>query len=32
MTLGRFFSKKRSNDGSSSDSESQPSTSGFKGR
>jgi len=32
MTLGRFFSKKRPNYGSSSVSESQPSTSGFKGR
>jgi len=36
MTLDRFFSKNRSNDGSSSSSssvnESQPSTSGFKGR
>jgi len=32
MTLDRFFSKKRSNDGSSSVSESQPSTSGFRGR
>jgi hypothetical protein len=32
MTMDRFFSKKRSNDGSSSVSESQPSTSGFKGR
>jgi len=32
MTSDRFFSKKSSNDGSSSVSESQPSISGFKGR
>jgi hypothetical protein len=32
MTLDRFFSKKRTNVGNSSGSESQPSTSGFKGR
>jgi hypothetical protein len=32
MTLDRSFSKKRSNDGSISVSESQPSTSGFKER
>jgi len=32
MTLDRFFSRKRSNDVISSVGESQPSTSGFKGR
>jgi hypothetical protein len=32
MTLDRFFSKKRPNDGSSSVSESQPSTNGLNGR
>jgi hypothetical protein len=32
MTLDRFFSKKRTNDGNSSVSESQHSISGFKGR
>ena len=32
MTLDRYFFQKRSNDGSSSVSESQPSTSGFNGR